>query len=74
MSLSQEEIDQFQQMIHEANYAITKQIEGSCPDHGNYGVIEIYDSERDEYEKFLTDLMEKRVRELTKILEDNKKH
>ncbi len=74
MSLSQEEIDQFQQMIHEANYAITKQIEGSSPDNGNYGTIDIYDAERDEYEKFLTDLMEKRVRELTKILEDNKKH
>lgn len=70
MKLTEQEISDYTQFIDEAHYAIAKQVCGSQP-MSNYGSVGFLVREQEEYEKFVTKLLNKRIKRLTKKLEDN---
>jgi len=69
MKLTDQEVSDYKQFILEAEYALMKQIESSQP-MGGYGEIELLMDEKENYDAFLTEMMNKRIAKLTKILKD----
>jgi len=72
MKLTEQEVKDYTLFVDEAHYAICKQIHNSSP-MNNYGTIEFLVSEQKEYEQFLEKMLNKRIKRLTKLLEDNNK-
>ena len=68
MKLTAEEIETYRDMINGAEYALIKQV-NSVSLQSNYGGIELLETEADKLENFLTNMLNSRVKKLTKEIE-----